>query len=513
VDWSYALLAEPERVLLRRLSVFAGGWTFEAAEVVAAGDGIRPAAMLDLLAALVDGSLVIAEAQRGAVRYRLLETIREYARDRLQGAGEGAYTRDRHLAYFLARAEDAEPKLRGADSQVYLDRLEEEHANLRVALEWALASPRRSEAALRLSGALAWFWWLHSYHDEGLRWLERTLAATPDASAARMKALHGAGYLAHHRRNSARARALLGESLAIARARDDRWMVAWVLHSLGRVAYFDNDPAMARALGEESLAVAEAVGDRWLIAWPLHLLGLAAYIAADYPTAREQYTCSLAIRRELGYQEGVGTLLCLLGVVAIREGDFGRAHALLEEGQAVAQVVQGPWGMAMPLAGFAYLAAASGQPLRAVRLGAAAAARSGAYRTPLIPLYEALLKEALDVAGGALDEDAYAAGWAEGWAMSLEESIAEALAIETAPPAVTSVPTAQPRTHGAFAELTPAELNVLRVLSRGRTTKEIAAELVVSVSTVDRHLTHLYSKLGVRNRSEATACALKYGLI
>src|SRR6185437_15400580 len=123
-------------------------------------------------------------------------------------------------------------------------------------------------------------------------------------------------------------------------------------------------------------AAAEAVGDGWLIAWALHLLGLAAHITADYPTARDQYARSLAIRRELGYQEGISILLHLLGVVAVREGELGRAHALFREGLAAAQSVHGPWGMAMPLAGFAYLAAALGQPLRAARLGAAAAARS-----------------------------------------------------------------------------------------------------------------------------------------
>ena len=520
IDWSYDLLSEPERALLCRLSVFAGGWTLEAAEVVAMGDGVQPYAVLDLLAGLVDKSLVIAEERRGAVRYRLLETIRQYARDRLQAAGEAAGARDRQLAYFLALAEEAEPRLRGAESQTFLERLEEEHANLRAALEWAMASPEGGEAALRLSGALAWFWWLRSYHDEGLRWLERALTGAPEASAARMKALHGAGYLAHHRRDSALARALFGESLAIARSLDDRWTVAWVLHSLGRVAYYDDDPAAARALGEESLAVAEAVGDRWLIAWPLHLLGLAAHIAADYPTARDFYSRSLAIRRELGYREGIGILLHLLGVVAVREGDLGRARTLFREGLAAAQAVHGPWGLAMPLAGFAYLAAALGQPRRAMRLGAAAAAISESSHSPLVPLFDALLREGLEAARAALDDEAYAAAWAEGRAMPLEESIAEAFAVEAGPPAMLPVsprmpPTAaaHPRKDGPFGELTPAELQVLRLLSRGRTTKEIAAELVVAVSTVDRHLTHIYGKLGVRNRAEATAFSLQHGLV
>jgi DNA-binding NarL/FixJ family response regulator len=167
----------------------------------------------------------------------------------------------------------------------------------------------------------------------------------------------------------------------------------------------------------------------------------------------------------------------------------------------------------MLLAGFAYLAAALGQPLRAVRLGAAAAARSEAYHTPLIPLFDALLREGLEAARGALDDAAYAAAWAEGRAMPLEESIAEAFAVEARPPAMPPVPTARPRKDGPFAALTPAELQVLRLLSGGRTTKEIAAELVVAVSTVDRHLTHIYGKLGVRNRAEATAFSLKHRLI
>ncbi len=510
VDWSYALLSEPERALLRRLSVFAGGWTFEAAEAVAAGAGIQPDAVLDLLAQLVDKSLVLTEEQRGAVRYRLLETIRQYAHDRLQEAGEAERTRDRHLAYFLALAEEAEPKLRGVEYQRFLDRLEEEHDNLRIALEWGLNPARGDEAALKLSGALAWFWWLRSYHDEGRWWLARALEGPPVRSAARMKALLGAGYLAQHQRDLLAARALLAESLQIARERDDRWTVALTLHHLGRVAYYEDAPATARSLARESLAVAEDMGDPWLIAWPLHLLGIAAHIEGNYPQARAYYERSLAMRRELGYQEGIGILLALLGMVALREGEFRQAHARLQEALAVMQAVVGPWGLAPLLASLARLAAALGQPIRAVRLGAFATAVSDSYHTPLIPLSEALLREALDVAKQRIGEAAYAAAWTEGAAMPLDQAIAEAQAVEAAPPA--PVRPDSPR-GGPLANLTPAEMRVLCLLAGGRTTKEIAAELVVSVSTVDRHLTHIYTKLGVRNRAEATAFALKQGLI
>ncbi len=512
VDWSYALLSEPERTLLRRLSVFAGGWSFEAAEAVAAGEGIHAYAMLDLLAQLVDKSLVIADEQRGVVRYRLLETIRQYAHQRLLEAGEAERTRDRHLAYFLRLAEAAELKLRGPEARAVMDRLEEEHDNLRAALEWALAPLGRGDAALRLSGALAWFWWVRDYHSEGRRWLARVLAASPDRTAPRMKALHGAGFLAHHQRDADAARALLVESLAIARELDDRWTVAWTLHCLGRVAYFDNDPQTARSLGEQSLAVAQAISDPSLIAWAHHLLGLAAYIAADDVTARAHYEQSLAIRRKLGFDEGIGILLSLLGLVAIREGDLGQAHALSREALIMVQGLLGPWGLCMPLAALSRIAAAWGQPLRAVRLGAAATALSELYQTPLIPLFEPPLAEGLELARRVLGEAVYLQTWTEGTAMSLDQAVAEALAIEVAPPA--TQPAAGPESRGGdpFGDLTPAEVQVLRLLAGGRTTKEIAAELVVAVSTVDRHITHIYGKLGARNRAEATAFALKHGL-
>jgi non-specific serine/threonine protein kinase len=241
----------------------------------------------------------------------------------------------------------------------------------------------------------------------------------------------------------------------------------------------------------------------------LHLLGIAAHIEADYPTAQAYYARSLAMRRELGYQEGIGVLLGLLGWIALREGEFRQAHALLQEALAVFQSVVGPWGLCPLLASFSRLAAALGQPIRAVRLGAFATAVSESYHTPLIPLSEALLTEGLDTARQALGRAAHAVAWAEGTSMSLDQAVAEALAVEVAPP----VPPAEPRGSGPLDSLTAAEAQVLRLLADGRTTKEIAGELVVAVSTVDRHLTHIYGKLGVRNRAEATACALKHGLV
>ncbi len=510
VDWSYALLSEAERTVLRRLAVFAGGWTLEAAESVAAGHAISAGAVLDLLAALIDKSLVVAEHQRASTRHRLLETIRQYARERLEEAGETENARDGHLNWALSLAEECEPQLSGPDAGAAMDRLEAELDNLRTALDWALQS--RPDAALRLGGALGWFWWGRDYHGEGRRWLDRALAANGEPTPRRMKALHAAGWLAHHQRDLAEARALLEESLAIARDVGDLGGVAWALHCLGRVAYFENEPAAARSLGEQSLTVAQEVGDASLIAWAHHLLGLAAYIADDDPTARVHYERSLAIRRALRFHEGEGILVILLGLVAARQGNLVEARALYREGLAKIRELLGPWGLAMPLAALSHVAAGNGQPARAVRLGATATRLRDAYQTPLIPLIEPFLAQGLDVARHALGELTYARAWAEGQAMSLETAIAEALAVDIAPVTAAATPDNQAKA-AVFDKLTPTELQVLRQLIGGSTTKEIAAELVVAISTVDRHITHIYNKLGARNRAEATAIALKTGLV
>jgi len=478
---------------------------------VADGHAISAGVVLDLLAALVDKSLVVGEYQRGSMRHRLLETIRQYSRERLEEAGETEDARDSHLNWALGLAEECEPKLVGPDAGAAMDRLEAELDNLRTALDWALQS--RPDAALRLSGALGWFWWGRDYHSEGRRWLERALAANGDLTPPRMKALHAAGWLAHHQRDLAEARALLEESLAIAHDLGDRASVAWALHCLGRVAYFEKEPATARSLAEQSLTVAEEIGDASLIAWAHHLLGLAAYIANDDPTARVHYERSLAIRRALRFSEGKGILLILVGLVAARQGKLVEARALYQEGLATIRELLGPWGLAMPLAALSHIAAANGQPDQAVRLGATATRLSAAYQTPLIPLVEPFLAQGLEAARQALGELTFGQAWAEGQAMSLEAAVAEALAVVDIAP-VTAAATQEGHAKSTvFGNLTPTELQVLRQLVGGSTTKEIAAELVVAISTIDRHITHIYAKLGARNRAEAAAIALKTGLV
>jgi predicted ATPase/class 3 adenylate cyclase len=458
IDWSYGLLDPAEQTLFRRLAVFVGGCTLAAAETVCANLSPNPSprrggepdqrrlnvsppfpareggpgglGLLDGITSLVDKSLLRrVDGPGGEPRFVMLETIREFGLAQVQMHAEMDPLRRRHAAFFLALAEEIGTELFLSGQAALVDRLEAEHDNLRATLEWGLTTGDEtgSDTALRLAGALAWFWWLRGYFNEGRRWLARALAAAPDRSAARAKALHGAGFLAHHQRDAATARTLLEESLTIARELGDQWTVAWVLHLLGRVAYFDNDPATARSLGEHSLAIAEAVGDRWLIAWALHLLGLAAHIAANYPAARAYYEQSLAIRRELGHLEGIGVLLTLMGMVAYREGDLEATRVLYRDALAVYQELGGGWLLSIALPQFASLAAAQQQPERAARLAGAYAAMTQRSHTSTIPMIEALLQEGLETARRMLGEAAFTAAWEAGRALSPEEAIAEAL--------------------------------------------------------------------------------------
>ena len=513
IAWSYDLLEPREQAVFRRLAVFVGGSTLEAMAAVCTIEGD----VLELAESLVTKSLVRPHVTAaGEVRLTMFETIREFGLEQLAWTGELEAMRRQHAEYFAVLAEQAEPGLGGPAARTWLDRLEMEHNNLRAALEWSLSvgGDRGSQKALRLGGALARFWWTRNYWDEGAEWLKGALAGAPGRTAERMKALHGAGWLAHFQRDSIRARSVLLESLEIATGRDDHWTNAWVLHLLGRVAYFEGNPVDARLYGQQSLAVAEGIGDRWLIAWAVHLLALAAHIASDDTNAWALYEHSLAIRRELGHQEGIAMLLLCMGELAHRQRDLTRALMLYRESLGVAQALNSPWFLLSVLAPFASLAAEH-QPERAARLSGATTAMSQSSHSVPIPLAEVLFEQGLTLARRALGEEAFAAAWAEGEALSLDEAIDEMLAVEVAPTAsVAATPeTADAGPHYYPAGLSLAEVKVLQRVAAGWKTKAIAAELDIGVSTVDRHITHIYDKIGERGRAAATAFALKHRLL
>jgi len=333
IDWSYNLLSEKEQALLRRLSVFMGGWTLEAAEVICSGDGIEMWAVLDLLSRLVDKSLVGFEEQDGQARYRLLETVRQYGLDKLMEAGEGEAVRKRHLEFFLTLAEETEPKLYGKHQVQWLNCLEAEHDNLRSALEWCLGEPEGIEAGLRLVGALWRFWYVRGYFSEGARAMEEALALAEElpVSRERAKALAGAGRLAYVLGQYELARARYEESLAAWRSLRDREGIAAALGNLGWLAQAQGEYRKARLRFEESLTIYREIRLQGGIAWALHTLGLVAEAQGEHEEARSRYEESLALYRRIGHKGGIAWALNSLGHVTFRQGEYESARPLLEE--------------------------------------------------------------------------------------------------------------------------------------------------------------------------------------
>jgi tetratricopeptide (TPR) repeat protein len=405
----------------------------------------------------------------------MLETIRDFGLERLEGCGVGAAARRRHLGWCLGLAEEAEPHLTGPDQDRWLARLEAEHANVRAALGWALAggsaaTPCGAAPAegLRLAGALWRFWFTRGYLSEGRRWLEGALAGEGRSEEARAKALHGAGILAWRQGDYAQAAALHEEALALRREMGDTQGVAASLNNLGLVAGEQGEYERARTLYEESLALQRTLGHKQGIANALNNLGILATRLGDYARATELYEESLGLQRALGHKQGVGAVLGNLGRVAERQGDYGRAASLIEEALAFARDLGDTREIALSLRSLgavarlqadyeraasllteslalsrdigardlmadgltllAWVALARGQPGRAARLGGAAQALWDAIGAPLLPYQRASHDQAVAAMRAALGDALFAASWAAGMALSPEQALDEALA-------------------------------------------------------------------------------------
>ena len=355
LDWSYALLSEPERRLLHRLSVFVGGWSLEAAEHVCGGSDLP---VLDLLTALVAKSLVTFQAptEETGGRYRLLEIVRQYALQRLEASGEAPQVRSRHREWFIALAEAM--KLTEADPRTSLKRLETEYANLRAAMDDCRDDPQGAEAGLQLSGALGRFFYLHGYYTEGRRYLEEALArdAAQAPTAIRARALNGAGVLAGSQSDPVAAQSLMEESLRIYREQADWPRVAVLTGNLGIVYCSLGKFADARALYEDSLQRHRDQGDTLGMARTLNSLGTLASKQGEYALAQEWLSESLNLRRESGDRRGIAVAGNNLGDVALSRGDYPLAHALCAESLQLNRELNDRHGMAISLSYLGLLA-------------------------------------------------------------------------------------------------------------------------------------------------------------
>jgi predicted ATPase/DNA-binding CsgD family transcriptional regulator len=591
IDWSYSTLTTQEQVLLRRLSVFARGCTLEAVERVCAGEGISAEEIVDLLTSLVNKSLVVAETlKRGAARYRMLETIRQYAHDRLHEQGEGEAIRNRHLDYFLAFAEDVEPKLHGPDQDEWLDRLDRDHDNLRAALDWSLGEGR-VEKGLRLAAALTWFWEMRTYWTEA-RQRTKALLSQPEAAPrtlARAKALLAVAtmggwgginkqerpcveeLIAIARKHGAAGKRLLAyglaelshmifyadlpgalsiidEGLDIASSLHDEWLVAYLIMLRGWFSINANNLPMILEAMEESLRRFNSVGDRrmamnvsalisfvyfkqgdlararqdfenllpiarqwrerrylvFLLSW----LGDIEWASGRYSLAKKYCTESLEIAREFGDKMLIAWDILDLGIVSLDEHNLDRARSLMAETLVLSRaselknIVDVDWA----IFGFACLAAVEKNARRAIQL----LAFTDKLFKDINPahIYAIERKRYLSLVREQVDQETFAAAWAEGCALSLEQAISIAEQELLAPP----LPSPAPMPPDPNA-LTSRETEVLRLVAAGLSDAQVAAQLVISRRTVSTHLTAIYGKLGVGSRGAATRYALDHHLI
>ncbi len=342
ITWSYELLTAEEQRLFRRLSVFVGGCTLEAIEAVCVAPHDGSGHVLEGVVSLIDKSLLQqTEQEDGEPRLVMLETIREYGLDALTSIGEMQATWEAHASYYLALAEQAEPELSGPHQIIWFERLEREHDNLRAALSWFLehgSDMQSGELDLRLSGALSQFWWIRGYVSEGQHWLERVLDESREVrSAARAKALIGAGHLATMQDDFAQAELLCGEGLVQYRELGDRRGSATALSSLGYAAMMRSNYAEARALLEEALALFREVGDTGGCASALNILASVLFYQGEYARAQVLLEESRVLSREVGDVQCQALSLALLGMVLLFQDDLAQAYARLEESLAVSR--------------------------------------------------------------------------------------------------------------------------------------------------------------------------------
>lgn len=424
MDWSYDLLSESERTVLRRFSAFVGGCPLEAAEAVCSGPGIEPQDVLDLLTLLVNKSLVIAETPGAEVRYRMLETIRQYAQERLRASGEAAESQRRHRHWYLRLAQQAAERIVGPEQLMWLNRLELEHENLRAALEWRSPEAADAERRLRLAGALVRFWDYHTHWGEGRTWLEAALAGSHEMkSTARTTALAGAGFMAWRQGDYRSALALYDECLVLARELGDQKSVAEALEGQGLVAVLNGRFDSATTLLEESLDLAQRLEDSWLIASVSAQLAAVSRWKGDYAKAVALCERSLAMYRLLGGKRGIAYSLRLLAHAVRLSGDLARAADLYRESLTLFRETGDKWVATECIEGLALIANAQGDEVRAARLlGTVEAARE--LFGIKMPRPERGAHEQFGAGNlERLKENDLAAVWTEGRTMTLERAV------------------------------------------------------------------------------------------
>jgi non-specific serine/threonine protein kinase len=537
VGWSYEQLNEEEQRLFRHLGVFVGQVSVAAiaavcAGVVGAGD---EAHTLELLASLADKSLVLPGRSDEAVdeaepAFSMLETVRQYARERLARRGELEAARRAHAHAFLALAERAGPELSGREQRTWFLRLEREHDNLRAALRWLLdqGDPAEREAALRLASALRWFWVARGYHAEGARWLEAALARASETMdpAVRTRGMLAAGALLTFQGAYARAEAILEETLALARERHDAAGSALALTYLGVRALFGGEAAEAVLLLEEVLKRWQELGEPHFIGVAQFYLGSAAQAANHATEAAARYTEALRELEAAGDVRVAASAHLNFAALLGQQGDLPAAVRHVRAGLEICVHLRDRWLLSI---GARVASALVGdhlddtEPAQRARLLGAADALKQATGAALAAWEHVSTDHDVSALRQRLAQGEWAVAYREGRSLPFEEiatlalSMLEEFARTQAAPQLEAAPSrsSQPPEAAIRGEnpLTEREREVLRLVAQGQANKAIARQLIISPSTVNYHLTSIFNKLGVDTRAQAVAVATQCGLL
>ena len=428
IDWSYDLLTDAEQAMLRRVSVFAGGWTLAAAEHACTGDGVEKPDVLGLLTSLADKNLIVPEERGGATRYRMLETIRRYALDRRRETGEEATWRVRHFAWILALAEESWKELVGPQQRIWIDRMSRELDNVRTALQWAI--DEQVADAFRIAPNLALWWVRRASLSEARQWFTRLLGAIPHDRAPhdRARALSALGNMAKYQCDYEDAERMFRESLTLYREVGDVPRSVAVQALLGSLDAARGRYADAEPLLVECATLVRTLGDAQRLAGILRDLGIVARVRGDAEKSASLIEESLALARGAGDSILMSDVLVIRGRVECGDGNLESAETSLIEGLALAGDPADPNDAANALEGFAELAVAKHAPKRAATILGAAARLREEIGMPISWVHEEREHERLVAATReALGGEAFDGAWHEGGTMSQDEAVRYAL--------------------------------------------------------------------------------------
>jgi non-specific serine/threonine protein kinase len=454
--------------------------------------------------------LVRREDLAGSSRYFLLETIREFALEHLDASKDATPTRDAHAVYFLALAETGIPGLYGPQQVEWLARLERDHPNLRVALEW-FTHLGNTDALLRLGAALWRFWFIRGYPREGRAWLEQALAVPHPWSPTLREALHGASMLASNQGDHTQAAAYAEELLSLAREQQDAGAVARGLYLLSFAATYRNDRVQALALANQALTIVRDLGNPHELIDILNRLGIEEHNRGHYARAASLYEEAQATWRDLGCTWELVCVTTNIGVTAQAQGNIAGAAIHYRESLLLLQDVGETWMMEELLALVAALAAETGDQERAARLIGATDRLLKVIGFALAPFVQLFYERARARLRRELGEE-FAATREVGERLTRTQALMEAYDVASAL-AGSSASEDTGVDVRSRSDLTPRELEVLRLVAQGHSNAQIAAALFISVPTVKRHLSNMLSKLELRSRAALTAYAHTHGLI